>query len=360
MCNVNEYIINKKNLSDNVTKIRRYVGNRTQICAVVKANAYGLGVKNVCPIIDDEVDFYAVVSVMEALEVRDISPTKPILILGSTDLAFANTCAEKNIRLSISSADEVEYLNKNLDRVIKVHLKLNTGMNRYGVSNVRDLKNILKKISESDKIVLEGVYTHFATKSSDVKFIDTQYEKLQKFLTYLPKKGLIVHCASSYVTLSDRQKFCNMVRVGFSLYSGFYERLNIKDVVSIKARVMYVHTVNSGESIGYDRTYVAKCRRKIAICSMGYADGFARNLSNNFKVLINGSWASVVGRVCMDCFMADVTDIKNVYVGTGVTILGKDGDHEITLQDIAEKADFSAYEVLLNFRQRRMNVVLKE
>lgn len=359
MCNLNEYIINKNNLKTNVQKVRRRVGNNVKICAVVKADAYGLGVENVIPIIDDEVDFYAVVSVMEALELRKISLEKPILILGAANLKYANECAKSNIRLSISTVQEVEYLNKNLTEKIKVHLKINTGMNRYGITTLKELKAVEREINKSDKIVVEGVYTHFATKSSDLAFIEKQYEKFQKMLKNILYKDIIVHCASSFVILNDKKKLCNMCRLGFSLYGDLYDRLNIKNVVEVRAKVMFIHTISNGETVGYDRTYTANKKTKIAVCSMGYADGFARNLSNKFKVLINGQWASVVGRVCMDCFMVDVTKIKNVYVGSTVTILGEDGKNKITLSDIADVINFSPYEVLLNFRKRRMNIVVK-
>lgn len=359
MENLTDFIINKKALLGNIEKIRRYIGYGIKLCAVVKADAYGLGIKNVCPIINDEVDYYAVVSVMEALELRKFAKSKPILVLGASNLTCANDCAKNDICLTISSLDEVKYLNENLESVLRVHLKINTGMNRYGISSIKDLKNVIAEIENGHKIIVDGVYTHFATKSSDTDFIEKQYKKFEKMLKIIPYSNIIVHCASSYVATTDKLKLCNMVRVGFSLYGDLYQRLGIQNVVSVRARVLFVHTINVGESVGYDRTYVAKHRTKIAVCSMGYADGFARNLGNNFSVLINGSFAPVVGRVCMDCFMVDVTNIRGVFVGTGVTVLGSDGDKKITLSDIADAINFSPYEVLLNFRKRRMNVVIK-
>lgn len=360
MVNLNDYIINKTALLGNMEKIRRYIGYSTKLCAVVKADAYGLGVKNVCPIINDEVDYYAVVSVMEALELRKIVKQKPILVLGACNLNYANECAKNDIDLTISSIDEVKFLNENLESVLKVHLKINTGMNRYGIDTIKDLKKIISEIENGHKIIVEGVYTHFATKASDVDFIEKQYKKFEKMIKIVPYSNLIVHCASSYVATTDKLKLCNMVRIGFSLYGDLYERLNIKNVVSVKARVTFVHTISAGESVGYDRTFIAKHRTKIAVCSMGYADGFARNLGNNFRVIINGQFAHVVGRVCMDCFMIDVTNIRGVFVGSGVTVLGEDGENKITLSDIGKAISFSPYEVLLNFRKRRMNVVVKK
>lgn len=360
MCNINQYHINKSNLINNLLEIRKTIGDSVKLCAVVKANAYGLGVKNVCPIMDDYVDFYAVVSAMEALELRKISPNKPILILGSSDLNYANECAQNDISISISSLSEVKYLNENLNSVIKIHLKINTGMNRYGIDSFGDLRAILDEIKSGGKIVIEGVYTHFATKSSDQKFIDLQYEKFAKFIDFLSVKNLIIHCASSYVSLTDSQKRCNMVRVGFAMYGATDYHPHLKNVVSILGKVMFLHDIKSGETVGYDRTYQAKRKTKIAVCSLGYADGFARNLGNNFKVLINGRFARVVGRVCMDCFMADVTHIPDVSVGSRVTVLGCDGGKKIDLNMIAKAISFSPYEVLLNFRQRRMDVVVEE
>ncbi len=359
MCNFNEFIIDGAVLQSNLKKIKRYVGRQTKICAVVKADAYGLGVRNVCPIISDEVDFYAVVSVKEAMELRLIDDKKPILILGAFNLEYVNWCAKNNITVAISNIDEVRYINKYCSSSIDVHIKINSGMNRYGVKSVVLLREILKEIKRGQKINITGAYTHFATKLENLDFIDYQYAFFEKMLKEIKVKNLLVHCANSFVATTDKLKLCNMVRVGFSMYSDHYQRLKIENVLSVTARVLAINSVKRGESVGYDRTHIAKRNEKIAIVSMGYADGFARNLSNNFKVLINGQFTPVVGNVCMDCFMIDVTDIKGVFVGSQVTILGENADKKITLEDYAKALSFSPYEVLLNFRRRRMNVVIK-
>ena len=359
MVNFNKYIVDKNKLLNNIKRIKRYIGRQTKFCAVVKADAYGLGIKNVCPIIADEVDYFAVVSVKEAMELRLINNDKPILILGVSNLELVNWCASNNVEITISSIDEVEYVAKYCKNTINVHIKINTGMNRYGIKNIAQLRQILRKIRESDNINIVGVYTHFATKLDNLDFIDIQYSNFEKMIKEIKTKNLIVHCANSFVSTTDKLKLCNMVRVGFSMYSDHYERLGIENVVSIQARVLKINQLKRGESVGYDRTYIAKRSQKIAVVSMGYADGFARNLSNNFKVLINGQFANVVGNVCMDCFMIDITNIRNVYVGSSVTILGDDGDNLIRLEDYAKALNFSPYEVLLNFRRRRMDDVIK-
>lgn len=356
MSNFNEYIIDSKKLLSNVKRIKRFVGRQVKICAVVKADAYGLGVKNVCPIIADCVDYYAVVSVQEAMKLRKLDNEKPILILGAFNLEYVDWCSQNNVMVSLSSIDEVRYINNNLNGQINVHIKINSGMNRYGVKNIFKLRQILKEIKQNDKINIVGVYTHFATKADNLDFIDQQYAFFDKMVKEIKVKNLIVHCANSYVSTTDKLKLCNMVRVGFSMYSSHYDRLEINNVVSIKSRVIFVNRLTKGESVGYDRTYIAKTNEKIGVVPMGYADGFARNLSNNFKVLVNGQFAPVVGNVCMDCFMVDLTNIKNVFVGSEVVILGESGDKLITLEDYANALNFSPYEVLTNFRTARMDV----
>ena len=360
MVNFNDYIIDKSKLLNNIKRIKRYIGRQTKFCAVVKADAYGLGVKNVCPIIADEVDYYAVVSVKEAMELRSIDSSKPILILGFANLELIDWCAKNNVEITISSMEEVQYVAKYCTKTINVHIKLNTGMNRYGIKSVMKLRQLLREIKKTDNINVVGVYTHFATKLENLDFIDKQYTLFEKMLKEIKNKNLIVHCANSFVSTTDKLKLCNMVRVGFSMYSNHYERLGIENVLTIKARITSVGYVQRGESVGYDRSYVATSRKKIGIVSMGYADGFARNLSNNFKVLINGQFASVVGKVCMDCFMVDLTNIRNVFVGSAVTILGEDCANEITLEDYSNHLNFSPYEVLTNFRRRRMNEIIVE
>lgn len=359
MVNFNDYIINKDKLLNNVKRIKRYVGRSTKICAVVKADAYGVGIKNVCPIIEEEVDYFAVVSVKEAMELRLINKVKPILILGFSNLEMINWCADNNVEITISTIEEVQYIARYCNNVINVHIKINTGMNRYGVKSIIQLRQILTEIKKSNNIKIVGVYTHFATKLDNLDFIDFQYSLFEKMVKEIKMKNLIIHCANSFVSTSDKLKLCNMVRVGFSMYSDHYERLSIENVVSIRARVTSLVNIRCGESVGYDRSYIAKSRQKIAIVSMGYADGFARNLSNNFKVIINGEFANVVGKVCMDCFMVDISKIGNVYVGTPVTILGENGGNKITLEDYAKALNFSPYEVLVNFRRRRMNELIK-
>jgi len=359
MGDFNRYIINKNNLENNIKKIRKYVGYSTKICAVVKANAYGVGVENVCPIISDYVDYYAVVTTKEAVRLRSIDSIMPILVLGASDFDYLDWCAENNVMISISSLDDVRYINKHASAMVKVHIKINSGMNRYGVKTLTMLREILKEIRKSNKICIVGAYTHFATKSENLGFIDEQYEFFMKMVKEIKIKDLIVHCANSFVSTTDKLKLCNMVRVGFSLYSNHYHRLGIRNVISIKSRIVFMSQLNKGESVGYDRTHIAPKKEIIGVVPMGYADGFARNLSNNFKVLVNGQFVKVVGRVCMDCFMVDLTNVKNVYVGSEVVVLGESGDNLLTLEDYSKALDFSPYEVLTNFRTSRMSIEIK-
>ena len=174
MENFNSYCIEKRALLNNIQKIKSFIG-KTKFCAVVKANAYGLGVENVCPIIDSMVDFYAVICVKEALNLRKLT-NKDILILGASDLNRINDCAKNNITIAISTLEEVDAINRTAKLPINVHLKINSGMNRFGIKKKCELKRILEAIKKGNKINITGVYTHFATKDADTPFIEKQYK----------------------------------------------------------------------------------------------------------------------------------------------------------------------------------------
>ncbi|MBE5735135.1 MAG: alanine racemase [Clostridiales bacterium] len=356
----NKFVIDADNLKCNASVIKRLLKDKVKLCAVVKANAYGLGVKNVIPIIDEYVDYYAVANIDEGLEVRALNNSIPILILAPVSLNDIDICSANNLTITISDNNYLKALIDGLHSTIKIHIKINTGLNRYGYDRISEFNKALKLIKHNNNIILQGVYTHFATKKDDVEYIAIQKDIFNEYVHNLPKY-IIRHCANSFATMLSSTYQMGMVRVGANLYGDVRaEGLALKNVLSIKSRVIGINSVAKGQCVGYDRTYKCNKRSKIAIVPMGYADGINRGLSNKFYVLINGEKAPIVGNICMDCFMVDVSNVDNVYVGSEVVILGEQYNNKITLSDMAKVLNRSSYDILVNFKHKRCEVVIKK
>lgn len=361
MKSFSDYIVNVSNLRCNISMFKRILKDNVKLCAVVKADAYGVGVKSVCENLVEFVDYFAVSNVIEAKQIRELNIDTKILILGSVPINEIEYCVKNNIEINIYSVD---YLKSIIDYItdgeLGVHLKINTGLNRYGFKNKKDLCAALKLIDSNKNLKLVGVFTHFATKGNDLEFLKIQKNIFQDYLSFIPK-NVIRHCANSFASLYSSTYQQDMIRVGVNMYGDVRgEGLPLKDVVSITSQIVSINKVAKGQSIGYDRTYIVEKNSLIAVVPLGYADGVSRRASNKMYVLINGQKAKIVGNICMDAFMVDVTDIKNVFVGSRVVILGEDGGEKITCVDWAKAVGTSPYEILLNFRYKRMNYVTKK
>ncbi len=358
MFSKNNYVVNVSNLISNVKSIHRATGNKVKICAIVKADAYGMGMRAVTEAIKNRVDFFGVASVCEAVKLREYNKVSPVLILGEVNLDAINWCAKNNVSVTVSSLNELRYIEANLhDQLLRVHLKVNSGLNRIGFSSVLQFNKAVAMVRKSTVMTLEGVFTHFATKQNDVEFMQKQHDLFEKFIQNLPS-DVIVHCCNSFATMNDKRYFHGMVRPGFALYGEHKCDYPLKRVLNINSQVIFVHKVKSGNTVGYDRTYKAKGDRTIAVIPIGYADGLDRRLSNNFSLIVEGKLAPIVGNICMDVALLDVTDIPNVYVGSKVTLLGSDGECTLTPHDYAQALNTSPYEVLLKFNHKRMNYVV--
>ena len=352
----NKFIINTNALRGNVKAIRKIIGKQ-KLCAVVKADAYGLGVKTICNAIKNEVDCFAVNSLKEALEIREFDKSTKILILGKTLPLYYELCANNNFSVSVESIKDIPK-KISFKNPLNIHVQVNSGMNRLGAKNDNEIKKLVKVICKNSSLNLEGIYTHYSLSERGTFLIKTQFDRLNsiknaKFLNMYAKNAVFHASASGAVINFNELKF-DMVRVGFALYGG--SKIT-SPILSIKASLIKIFEVKKGERIGYEPAYVASKKMKIGVVSIGYADGFMRGLSNNFKVLINGQWVRVVGLVCMDMFFVDLTDIK-VKLFDEVTILGNDGDKKITLNDYANALSTSEYEVLTNFRRKRMDLII--
>ncbi len=350
-----DYKIDAKSLIHNIKQLRKIVA-AAKFCAVVKANAYGLGVKNVCPIIKDYVDCFAVANVVEAEEIRTFDTTTPILILGVVDSGSLNWCAKNAVSVSIFSLIQLKsYCTEKLESVLSVHIKINSGMNRYGLKSLKGLESALKIITKAETIALQGIYTHFSTKDDDLAFIDYQFDFFKKFVEKVKDMQLLVHAANSFAALKVKKYNLDMVRVGFALYGEMEGVSDFKSVVSISSKIVAINNVKAGECVGYVNTFRASKNMKVAVVPCGYGDGLLRGLGNKFSLLVDGVECDILGMICMDCCMIDVTKVKSAFVGSEVVLLGKSCGKEITLKDYAKALGTSSYEILLNFDRKRMN-----
>ena len=361
MENYINYIVNAKSLKYNAKLIRQRIGSNCKLCAMVKANAYGHGIEVVCRVLKSSVDFFGTATVQEAEQIRNIVDT-PVLLVAKIYPKNVNWCAKNNISVTVDSLQELQEFEKLLkkNQVLKVHLKINTGLNRIGFNNIEDFLEAYSYVTtESTKLQLEGVYTHYATKGNDVAFIMQQYSRFLKYINKIDTTNIIVHCCNSYAT--DHYDFMHhdMVRCGFNLY-GYSTKPGYKPVAKIASKIISMHNVPKGQTIGYDRSYKAQEDMIVGVVAMGYADGLDRRNSNKSQVIINGQLADVVGNICMDVCMVDLTHVKGVKLWDEVVILGNDGKKEISPQYYADILDTSAYEVLLKFNQRRSNIVVKK
>ncbi len=362
MQSFSNFIVDCTTIASNAKNIKNLLSPDTKFCAIVKANAYGLGAKAVCKTLSGIADFFGVSSIYEAVKIREIDSETPILVLGASSVENLQYCQENNISVSVSSLEKltefIHFCNSN-KKHLKIHLQLNTGLNRYGLNDNFQLKRALTAIKRCKYIKLEGVYSHFATKLQDIDYIYQQFQRFISFKKLIKQDDIIFHIASSFATLLDGNLHLDMVRDGFLLYGGTANNIGNKFVLTIESQIVNILHAKPGETIGYDRLYKVTKPTTVAIIPLGYADGMDRRLSNNFSVLINGEKCPIVGNICMDVFMVDITNAK-AKLYDKVTLLGANGDKKITIHDYAQKLKTSPYEALLKFNYDRMNYVVKD
>lgn len=355
MVNFSDYIVNISNLKHNLKLVKDKVGVKTKVCAMVKADAYGHGLKDICEGLKG-VDFFGVASVYEAMLIRKFDKFTNILIVGTLNKEYVSWCAINNVSVEVSSFNELQNIVSILDGLkLKIHIKVNTGLNRIGVRTIKEFKKILRLFALNSNLILEGVFTHFATKFDDIPFVFKQHKSFMNFVRFVDNSSVIVHCSNSFVSVMFPCFSYGMVRCGFNLY-GWQANcgLPFRPVLSILSKIAFIQKVKKGETVGYDRTFVANKNMKIAVVPLGYADGLDRRLSNNFCLVVCGHKARIVGNICMDVCLLDVTDIE-CEIGSQVLILGEN----LTPQDYATVLGTSPYEILLKFRYNRMNKILK-
>ena len=348
--------INLNNLQFNINQIQNKVGKNVKLMPVIKASGYGTYINRRIDLIN-QFDIIAVANVDEAVEMRELGFKKEIFVLNQPYESEIEKILEYNIIVGISSYGFAEKLGQKAREkatIARVHGEIGTGMGRTGVHPYK-IEKYLNALDENIKV--EGIYTHFS--SADV---DDEYSKkqLQSFNVAVDKAKEIlgeikyIHAAASNALLNYPDARFNLVRPGIILYGyageeDTFEKIDLKPIAEFKAKVTFLKEVPEGTSIGYSRSYITTRQTKVANVPIGYADGFRRDFSNGWEVLINGQKAPIIGKVCMDSFMVDVTDLEDIKVGDEVIIWD---NKNITLEQLAEKCNTINYEILCTIGAR--------
>ena len=337
------------NLQNNINIIKKHINKNTKIMAAVKANAYGHGDKVIAKYLEEfGVSWFAVSNIEEALALRSYGTKLPILILGATPASYAKILYENNITQSVFSKEYANELSKEAQKAsvcVNAHIKIDTGMGRIGFSaNINDIDktiNDLTNIYTDNNINCTGIFTHFSC-ASDLNndssaYTLKQFESFKAICSLLTELGINVglkHCSNSAAIINYPQMQMDMVRPGIIIYglsiSGDPNENNgTKPIMEIYSKISMIKTIHKGESVSYGKLFTAKKDTKVATITCGYADGYCRKL-NTSHVIINGHKAPIIGNICMDQLMVDITDIPNVKANDTVIIIGKQGTQSIS------------------------------
>lgn len=337
----------------NAEAIKTSTGKR--LIAVVKADAYGHGVIPITKALQGIADIFAVATVEEGVELRQSRVQEPILVLFSSLPEQAFQVVEHGLVPTISNWEFANRLNALTSDTIKVHVNINTGMNRSGV-HWTEAARFLNRLKTLDQLTVEGLFTHLATADeTDKSHVFVQLKRFASVLEEIPNGGKLVHAANSAATLAIPEAYFDAVRPGLSLY-GVYpatERpIVLEPALTWKARIGWVGSLSEGEGVSYGLTYKAPHQTRVAMVQVGYGDGYPRALSNVGEVLIGGARRPVIGKVCMDVSVVRLKPTDNVLIGDEVVLIGKQGDAEITVVELAHRAGTISYEILTQIRTR--------
>ena len=341
--------INLEALAENITEIKKGIPSNKKLLGIVKADAYGHGSAMIAQtMLASGVDMFGVSSVDEGLDLRNVKIKAPILVVGAIPLWAVETAAKNNIAFSIFNNDHLKACMEVYERTgikPKVHIKLDTGMNRIGV-RTEDALEFIKEVKKANYLKFDGIFTHLAA-AEEPKETEKQIKKWNSIVENIDTTGLLIHIQNTAATFAYDIK-SNMVRVGISLY-GLYPDLpnkvnykpNLKQIMGLKGRITNIHEVKAGEGVSYAHTFVAEKPTKIATIPIGYADGVSRGLSNKIYGIINNKKVQQVGNITMDQMMFDIGDIK-AQVGDVITLLD---DKELSLDNWAKILHTINYEL---------------
>jgi len=350
--------VNLDAIAQNVKNIKKLIGKKKELMAVVKGNAYGHDILEISSVVlENGATRLAVARLEEAIFLRKAGITVPILVLGLTLKPQAESLVSYDITPTVCEFEMIEKLSElavQMNKMAKIHLKVDTGMGRIGIFP-DDVLRFIKRIKTLKKVEIEGIFTHFSVADEKDKFYtEEQFKKLIEILTILEKEGIkipIKHVGNSATLLDLPHMWLDMVRPGLAIY-GLYPSKEVKKTINLipaqqfKTKIVFIKELPRGESISYGRIYITKRRMRVASLPVGYADGYNRLLSNQGEVLVRGQRVPIIGRVCMDQCMIDVTNLTQVEIGDEVVLWGRQGEGMITVEEIAQKIRTINYEIV--------------
>ena len=366
--------VNLDAVASNMKSMRENLPASTLIMGSVKADGYGHGSVPIAKTIEPYVFGYAVATIDEGIILRRHGINKTILILGVTHESQYEELLRYDIRTAMFQYEKAKKLS---DLAVKhgkkavVHLALDTGMSRIGMKADREHAKEAASIAALEGIEVEGLFTHFArADETDKSAYEEQYRRYKEFLGYLEELGVkipIRHCSNSAgIVESLESNHMDMVRAGIAIYGMYpsdevdHNSVKLTPAMEIKSCITYIKEIEAGTAVSYGGTFVADHTMKVATIPVGYGDGYVRSLSGKGDVLIHGKRAAILGRICMDQFMVDVTDIPDVQEDDEVTLLGSDGAECITMEELAEKSGGFHYEMICDIGKRIPRVYLKD
>ncbi len=356
----------------NMESMKKNISEGTGMIGVVKTDAYGHGAVPVAKAIDPYVQGYAVATIDEALILRRHGIDKSILILGVTHPSRYEDAVRGDIRLAVFTMEQAGPLSEaavSMGKTAKIHLVVDTGMSRIGMQPDEESADMACAIAALPGIEAEGMFTHFAkADETDKANANGQLKKYLAFAEMLHERGLeipIRHCSNSAGIIDMPQANLDAVRAGISIY-GMYpsdevekKQVLLRPVMGLKSFITYVKTLRPGQEVSYGGHFTAEKEMRAATIPVGYGDGYPRNLSCKGHVIICGKKAPILGRVCMDQFMVDVTEIPEAGIDTEVTLIGKDGEETILVEDLAKACGGFHYEIVCDIGKRVPRVYLK-
>ncbi len=369
--------ISQENLIHNIKQFRKRVGDKVKIAGVIKSNAYGHGLIEVAQCIQSEVDWLAVDSVSEALQINQLKLNQRIvLVLGYTLLERLEEVVENGFHQVVTNLETLEKLNEIVNLKNKkafIHLKIETGTSRQGIWQ-ENLDEYLEIILQNNNLVLAGVSTHFANieDTTDYSFAAEQLEKFQLAVDYIEKKGFadfLKHTACSAAAIIFPETHFDMIRLGISMYGLWSSSetkvsakqkgimIDLKPVLTWKTKIAHIKELSAGSTVSYGRTEKINVKTKVAILPIGYWDGYDRGLSSLGLVLINGQKCRVLGRVCMNMCVIDINHLENVKLENEVVLLGEQMGERITAEELAQKINTINYEVVTRINPKIKRVI---
>lgn len=352
-------VIDMDRVRDNFRKMKRHLGD-VNILGAVKAEAYGHGGFEISRVLKEEgIDALGVAGVEEALNLESLN--LPIVIFHPTFLFDIPTIVDKGFIPTVTDGRFAEQLDREAakqNKRVKIHIEIDTGMERVGVPYQESIQ-FIDEIQKRKALEIEGLFTHFAeSEKEDKSFTYLQLNRFNHILHLLKEKGISIpycHTANSGAILDIRPSYFNMVRPGLLLY-GLYpngrESVKVLPIMTLKSRICYIKWIKKGDTVSYGRRYRAERRTRVATISIGYGDGLPRLLSNKGAVIINAKRAPIIGTVCMDLIMVDVTNIEGIEIGDEVTVIGREGDEEISVDEVAQLVGTINYEITCNIGPR--------